>query len=294
MGPCGADTPVRELYPREETPTSDNSFHNIRNHRPPTRPYALLYVPHQLRLPVIRINNHLAISNLLITRALKAQFADSQPAFRSHGRTKRAAGHRPSVVEIAQPRLRIEHRTRFIIGKLRKALFRLRTFIKHARSCVARKIRRQPPHRFSRPQANTPRPPRVRLLKGSQPALQPRRVQLIDRKHTHAALRASRTTHQPLAATPRNIGQSSVHNLNQRAIPSRQSPQRHPGSITHSPCGADTPVRGSVAKYLTRRDSRPLSVQAERSSAPLRGRGWPHYAVRPPNKIASARGEVPR
>jgi hypothetical protein len=251
MRPCSTDTPVRELDPKEESRTSDNSFHSIRDHRPPTTPLRLLHFPQQLRFHIIRINNHLAAGNLFITRPVKAQFADSEPAFRSHGRTKRAAGHRPSIVEIAQTRLQIEHRTRFIIAKLRKARFRLRTFIKHASSCVARKIRRQPPHRFSRPRANAPRAPRVRLLHGSQPALQPRRIQLIDGKYAHAALRASRTTHQPLAATPGSIGQRSVHNLNQRAIPSRQSPQRHPGSIPHSMCGAGAPARVSEAKHLT-------------------------------------------
>jgi hypothetical protein len=66
----------------------------------------------------------------------------------------------------------------------------------------------------------------------SQPSLQPRRIQLIDGKHAHATLRASRTTRQPLAATPRSIGQSSVDNLYQRPIPSQQSPQSHPESIS--------------------------------------------------------------
>lgn len=166
---------------------------------------------------------------------MKTKFAHSQPTVRSHGRTKRAASHRPSIVKIAQSRLRIEHRTHLIVRKFRKALFRLRTFVEHARLSIARKLRRQPLCRISRPQANTPRPLRVRLFKLSQPTLQPDRIQLIDGKHTHAALRASRTTHQPLAATARGIGQSSVHDLEQRPIRSRQSPRRHVGSIPHRP-----------------------------------------------------------
>jgi hypothetical protein len=45
--------------------------------------------------------------------------------------------------------------------------------------------------------------------------LQPHRIQLVDGKHAHAALRASRTADQPFATAPRSIGQSRIHNLNQ-------------------------------------------------------------------------------
>ncbi len=159
-----------------------------------------------------------------MTRAVKTQLTNSQTVFGSHGRTKRAARHRPRIVEIAQSGLRIEHGTRLIIGKFRKAIFRLRSFVKHAGFCVTRKLRRQPLNRQPRPLANTERPLRVRLCEVGQPLLQPHRIQLIDGKHADAALRASRTTYQPFAATPRGIGQSSVHDLDQRAIRSRQSP----------------------------------------------------------------------
>src|ERR1019366_6775441 len=169
-------------------------------------------------------SNNRAASNLFVSRAVKTQFADSQPAVRSYGRTERAARHWPGIVKVAQPRFRIEHRTGLVVRKFLEALFRLRTFVEHSRFSVAGKLRRQPLNRISRPRSNTARLLRVRLFEVREPLLQSDRIQLINGKHTHAALRASRTTRQPLAATPRGLGQSSIHDLDQRAIRSRQSP----------------------------------------------------------------------
>src|SRR6202521_3257703 len=171
------------------------SLHAEGNNRLPARTSCLLQFLQQLRFQVVRVDEHLAGSNLFVTRAVKTKFADSQAAFCPHGRTKRAARHRPGIVKIAQSGLRIEHRTDLIVRKFREPLLRLRTSVDHARLCIARKLRRQALNRISRPQANSPRPSRVCLLKLSQPLLQPHRVQLIDGKYTHAALRASRTTH---------------------------------------------------------------------------------------------------
>jgi len=215
------------------------SLHAEGNNRAPARTSSLLYFLQQIRFHIIRVDDHLAGGNLFITRAVKTKFAHSQAAVRSHGRTKRAASHRPGIVKIAQSGLRIEHRTDLIVRKFREPLLRLRTFVEHARSRIARKLRRQSPNRISRPQANPARPLRIRLFKISEPLLQPDPIQLIDGKYTHTALRASRTTHQPLAATPRGIGQSTIHDLDQRPISSRQSPQRHVRSIP-LPCVART------------------------------------------------------
>jgi hypothetical protein len=169
---------------------------------------------------------------------VKTKFANTQSAFRPHRRTKRAARHRPEIVKFAQPRLRIEHRTRLIVGKVREALLRLRAFVEHlrvehARFRVSGKLRRQPLHRVSRPFANLPSPQRVRLFQTNQTPPQPHGIQWIDGKYAHAALCASRTTYQPIATTLRSIGQSRIHNLDQRPIPSRQWPQNHDGSISH-------------------------------------------------------------
>src|SRR5713226_3328158 len=176
------------------SPQNADSLHAERNHRPPARTSSLLQFRQQLRFQVVRVNDHLAGGNLFVGRPVKTQLADSQAAFCPHGRAKRAAHHRPGIVEIAQSGIRIEHRTRLIVRKLCEALFRLRTFVEYARFRVAGKLRRQPPNRRPRSLANTACPLRVRLFKVSQPLLQPDRIQSIDGKHTHAALRASRTT----------------------------------------------------------------------------------------------------
>ncbi len=201
-----------------------NSLHRECNHRPPPRPARFLHFFQQLRFQIVRIGHHLASRNLLIRCPVKTKLANAQPAFRSHGRPKRAARHRPSLIEIAQSRLRIEHRTRLLVSKFREPFLRLRTFVKRARFRVPRKPLRQPRRRFPSPLANPRRPLRVRLFESGQPLLQPNRIQLVDGKHAHAALRASRSTRQPLAAAPRSLGQGSVHDPQQRRIPSRQSP----------------------------------------------------------------------
>jgi hypothetical protein len=208
----------------------------------------LLQLPYQLGFQGVRIRNHFAGSDLFISRPVIAKLADSQATFRSYGRTKGAASHRPRVVESAQSGLRIEHRARLVIGKFREAFFRLRTFIEHARLRIAGKLCRQALNRISRPIADPPRPLRVRLFQVSQSPLQPQRIQLIDGKRTDTALRASGTTHQPLAATARSIGQSRVDDLDQDRIRGwqslfrqsllrqalfRQALFRHPGSIAH-------------------------------------------------------------
>ncbi len=228
---CGDPSPVLSPSPLQ---------HAKRNHRPSARTPCRFQFSEQIRLHVIRIDNHLAACDLLIRRTVKTKLANSQPAVRSYGRTKRAARHRPGIVKIAQSRLWIEHRTHLIVRKFRKALFRFLPFVQHARFRIPRKLRRQPLHRSPGPLANAGRPLRVRLFKLRQLLLQPHRIQLIDGKHAHATLRASRTAHQPLAAAPRGVGQSGVHDLNQRLIRSRQSPQRHAGkhtaSLEHQAC----------------------------------------------------------
>jgi hypothetical protein len=54
-------------------------------------------------------------------------------------------------------------------------------------------------------------------------------------KHADATLRASGTTRQPLAAASGCIRERNIHDLEQRSIAGRQSPQRH---IARIPQGA--------------------------------------------------------
>jgi hypothetical protein len=185
FGRCWGSTPFRFC----------SSFHGKCNYRPPKRTSHLFQFLQQLRFQIVRINTHFTGRNLRIRSAVKAKFAHSQPVFRSHRRAKRAARHRAVIVKLAQSRLRIEHWTHLIIGKFRKALFRLQPFVKHAGLRIPGKFRRQPRHRISRPLANRPSPPRVRFFEVSQSLPQPHPIQLIDSKHAPATLRASRTTH---------------------------------------------------------------------------------------------------
>jgi hypothetical protein len=76
---------------------------------------------------------------------------------------------------------------------------------------------------------------RIHLLHFNQTVLQSHRIQLRNGKYADTALSASWTTRQPLTAASRGIGQSGIDNLNERLIPSRQSPHQHPGRIPHSP-----------------------------------------------------------
>jgi hypothetical protein len=57
--------------------------------------------------------------------------------------------------------------------------------------------------------------------------LQPHCIKLIDRKHTHTALRASFFADEPALAAPRCIGKRGVHDLNQLLIPGNRERSFH-------------------------------------------------------------------
>jgi hypothetical protein len=78
---------------------------------------------------------------------------------------------------------------------------------------------------------------RIRFFQIGQPVLQPHHIQLMDGKHPHTALRASRTARKPFTAAPLSIRQSSIHYLDQFPVVSWQLPQRHVGSIPHRRSG---------------------------------------------------------
>jgi hypothetical protein len=209
------------------------SLNAKRNHRPLARTFNPLQFPQQLGFQILRVRNHLASGNLLIAGTVITQFANPQATLRSHRRTKSSARHGASLVKITQSGLWIEHRTEFVVSKFCEPIFRLRTFVQHARLRIPGKIRRQPRDRSSRPRANAACPLRIRFFQIGQPVLQPHGIQLMNGKHSHTALRASGMACKPFAAAPRGIRQSSIHDLDQFTVASRQSPQRHAGSIPH-------------------------------------------------------------
>ena len=72
---------------------------------------------------------------------------------------------------------------------------------------------------------------RILLFEFYQSLSQPDGVQLIDGKHSHATLRATRPAGQPVAAFLKGIGQRGIHNLNQLLV-AGWSLKRHGTSIT--------------------------------------------------------------
>ncbi len=133
----------------------------------------------------------------------------------SNRRPKGATGHGPRSVEVACSCFRIKNRTGFIIGKIGKSLFRLFIFRQYSCRRITRKSRREPLDSVTSARPNTGRPLRIRFLQHHKPMPQPSGVKLVDRKWANAALRATRTANKPLPCTPRSIGQSSIHDLDQ-------------------------------------------------------------------------------
>jgi hypothetical protein len=58
-------------------------------------------------------------------------------------------------------------------------------------------------------------------------------IQLINGKHTNAALRATGAADQPVAAPPLRVGQGSVHDLYQLAIFGGRKSRRHTDAFYH-------------------------------------------------------------
>jgi len=163
----------------------------------------------QRRFHVFGIWHHLAIGNLLISRAMETQFADAKTAIRSDRRTKRTARHRSTVVKFAQSRLRIEHRTDLMISKVRETLFRRGTYgeyflIEQAGLRItrksARKSARKSLYRASRPLADSTRTLWISLPQNIHSVFQSLRVQAINREYTGTTLGASGAAYQPFSA----------------------------------------------------------------------------------------------
>src|SRR6266852_7123415 len=85
------------------------------------------------------------------------------------------------------------------------------------------------------------------LFELAQPVLQPRCIELIDGERTHAALRASRTASQPVAASLRRVSQGRIHNLHQRMISSWARANTHSKSILHHPSKPKPGLPGTPA-----------------------------------------------
>lgn len=78
----------------------------------------------EFRFQVIRIDFHLAFSNLLVRRSLKAKLADADSFFRANRWPEGSAGDRARSVEITGPGVGVKSRARLIVGEVLKSLLR--------------------------------------------------------------------------------------------------------------------------------------------------------------------------
>jgi hypothetical protein len=168
---------------------------------------------HQLPFEIIRIRHHLASGDLFIARALETQFANTQTILRPHGWPKCPAGHRTRLVQLAQPRLRIEHWTWLVIRERRETTLCFLARRQHTSFRIAGKAGGKPRYRITCPDNDPLGALRFQLAQRRKPSPQSRRIELIDRKHPDAALCAARAARKPFPGTPRSIHQRRIHNL---------------------------------------------------------------------------------
>jgi len=172
----------------------------------------------QCGFQIFRVCIHFARRNFLVGGALKTKFANADAIFGTNWRPEDAASHGASFIELTKSSFRIERRARLIIGELSEAPFRLLAFVQQACIRIAREILRQAGNRVPSALPHASGALRGRLFQNSKSLPESFSVKLIDCKHSDAALRAPRTTGEPLATSTRSICERQVHDLNQRLI----------------------------------------------------------------------------
>src|SRR5579872_1441651 len=197
----------------------------------PARANALFDSFQELSFQVVGVGNHLTRGNFLVSRAVVTEFANSQTFSGPNRGPEDATGHRARFVQFAQPRLRIEHRTRLIIGKIFKALASLLALAQDSGRGISGKTFRQAGDRISSAFADRRGTVGIAGLQLRQSPPQSQSIKLIDGKGPNAALRAPRTAHEPFSTPARGVGQCGVNDLNQLVIPGRWKTKRHPLSI---------------------------------------------------------------
>jgi hypothetical protein len=133
------------------------------------------------------------MGNLLRSRGLEAQFANSIPFTGRDRRPEDAAGLRTRGVEIAGAALWVQGRTGFLVGKLFEAVggIAVMVCIQKAGDRVAWELRREtlPGCRGAVLQASSTLG--IRLLESGEPLLEPESVRRPYGKDSDTALRAS-------------------------------------------------------------------------------------------------------
>jgi hypothetical protein len=104
---------------------------------------------------------------------------------------------------------------------------------------IAGEFRRQPRDGFACAFSHSGGTFRCLLLKIVESLLQPGSVELVDRKGTYTALRATGTTDKPMAASPGGIGKRRIHDLDQGMVPSWTSANLHLKRILHRRISAE-------------------------------------------------------
>ena len=162
---------------------------------------------------------HLARCNFFVGGALKTKFANTQPIFRAYWWSKDAASHGPCLVKLAKSGLWIERRAGLIIREISEPLFSLFAFVQQACDRIAREVIRQPGNRFPSALADVTGALRFASFQSGKSLSKSGSIELIDREHSDAALRASGTTGDPVATSASGVGQRRIYDLNQRLIP---------------------------------------------------------------------------
>jgi len=181
----------------------------------------------QYGLKVIRINLHLTRRDLLVRRAVKAELTDAQTVVRPDGRPEGSTGDRARSIEFTHSRIRIQGGTGFIVREIHKSLFRLLVFVESPVFRIPGKFHRQPSHRSASPHPDACGAFWFTSLEFPEPVLESCRIELADRKHSEAALRAPWSAGEPRPAPPGCIGERSVHDLHQGLVCGRQSRRSH-------------------------------------------------------------------
>src|SRR5258708_3583958 len=115
-------------------------------------------------------------------------------------------------------RLGIKRRAWLVIRELVEPFFKDRSLAQETCDGITGKLCRQSADCVASPRANAIRAVGCLRFQFCKSTPQSPSVELVDREHSNAALRASRTAHQPRAASSSGLGQCGVHDLNQLGI----------------------------------------------------------------------------
>jgi hypothetical protein len=155
---------------------------------------------------IFRVGVHFACGNFLVGGALKTKLANAKAICRANWWPKNATSHGTRFIELTKSSFRIERWTRLIVRELSKALFRLLAFVQQAASWITGKIMRQPGNRFPSALPHASCTLRRALVQFRKSFSEADSIELIDGKHSDAALRASGTTDEPISASARSVG----------------------------------------------------------------------------------------